>query len=249
MGHKVHPKIHRTPTTYTWDSRWFSQKNYAGHIEQDIAIRDYLMEKCKSAHIDSLSVERGPKNITVIILAAKPGFIIGRSGQGLDELRKHIECKILKMKAKVRLNVREVRQPALSAAIVAQNISSDIERRIPFRRTMKQTIERVMKAGAQGVKIKIGGRLNGAEIARSETLAQGKVPLITMRSDVDYSLVEARTIYGAIGVKVWIYKGERFGQKDKFAESAAEAKNRKGGQNRGRSNRGRRDTRRRPGVK
>lgn len=228
MGHKVHPKIHRTPTTYTWDSRWFSKKNYAEHAEQDIAIREYLMEKCKTAHIDAISVERGPKNMTVTILSAKPGFIIGRSGQGLDEIRKHIECKILKMKGKVKLNVREVRQPALSASVVAQSICSDIERRIPFRRTMKQTIERVMNAGAQGVKVRVSGRLNGADIARPETLAQGKVPLITMRSDVDYALFEARTIYGAIGVKVWIYKGERFGQKDKFAESAAEPKQQRG---------------------
>lgn len=231
MGRKVHPKIHRTPTTYAWDSRWFSKKHYASHAAQDLAIREYVNTACKNAHIDSMSVERGPKNMTVTILAAKPGFIIGRSGQGLDTIRKHIETKILKMQTKVKLNVREVRSPALSAAVVGQTIASDIERRIPFRRIMKQTIERVMKAGGQGVKVRLSGRLNGVDIARQETLAAGKVPLITMRSDVDYALVEAQTLQGKIGVKVWIYKGERFGQKDRFAEAEeapAEPRRRRG---------------------
>jgi small subunit ribosomal protein S3 len=218
MGHKVHPKIHRTPVIYPWDSRWFSGKDYAKCVEQDMHIREYLMKKCKDAHIDSISVGRGPKNVTITILAAKPGFIIGRSGQGLDVLRKHIEKKILQMKLRVKLHVREVHSPALSAPVVSQTIVADVERRMPFRRVMKQSIERVMKAGAKGVKIQLSGRLNGVEIARRETLSQGKIPLITIRSDVDYALFEARTIYGAIGVKVWIYRGEVFGTKDKFDE-------------------------------
>ncbi len=161
--------------------------------------------------------------MTLTILAAKPGFIIGRSGQGLDEMRKYIEKKILKMKLKVKINVREVHSPALSASVVSQTICNDIERRIPFRRVMKQSIERVMKAGAKGVKIQLSGRLNGVEIARRETLSQGKIPLITLRSDVDYALFEANTIYGVIGVKVWIYRGEVFGIKDKFDEKNAPA--------------------------
>ncbi|OGH64506.1 MAG: 30S ribosomal protein S3 [Candidatus Magasanikbacteria bacterium RIFCSPHIGHO2_02_FULL_47_14] len=218
MGHKVHPKIHRTQVIYTWDSRWFSKKKYPQYVEEDLAIRGHLMKVCKEALIDSMSVERGPKNVTVTILASKPGVIIGRSGQGLDGLRKHIEKKILKMASKVTINVREVKNPALSAAIVAQTIVSDIQRRIPFRRVMKQSIERVKKAGALGVKIRLSGRLNGVEIARSEAMTAGKVPLITLRSDVDYYLAEAHTLYGKIGVKVWIYKGEIFGRKDKFNE-------------------------------
>ncbi len=219
MGHKVHPKIHRTQVIYTWDSRWFSQNNYALFAKQDLAIRKYLMKKFKDANIDSMSVERSPKNMTVTILAAKPGFIIGRSGQGLDGVRKHIETKILQMKLKVKLQVKELRSPALSAMVVAQNIVAETEKRVPFRRLMKQTLERVMKAGGLGVKVKMSGRLNGAEIARTESLATGKVPLITLRSDVDYASITAQTLYGAIGVKVWIYHGEVFGRKDKFHDS------------------------------
>lgn len=223
MGHKVHPTIHRTQVIYTWDSKWFGKKNYAEFAEQDIAIRNYIDKKHKDAHIDSVSVERGPKNVTVTIFAAKPGFIIGRGGQGLDVIRQHIEKKILKMKQRVKLNIQEVTSPALSARVVATTIAEDIERRVAFRRTMKQTVERVMVAGAKGVKISLAGRLNGVDIARKETISKGKVPLITLRSDVDYANVKAHTTYGVIGVKVWIYKGEVFGRKDKFSEEAKAA--------------------------
>lgn len=234
MGHKVHPKIHRTQVIYTWDSKWFSKKNYSQFAEQDIKIREFLVKKFKDANIDAISVERGAKDMTITILAAKPGFIIGRGGKGIDEIRKEIERKFLKMSLKVKLNVREVKSPALSAAVVAQTIASDVERRIPFRRVMKQSIDRVMKAGAKGVKIVMSGRLNGVEIARRETLSAGKVPLITLRSDVDYFFVEANTIYGVIGIKVWVYHGEVFGRKDKFA--AAEEGSKKGTQKRDRNN-------------
>lgn len=220
MGHKVHPKIHRTQVIYTWDSRWFTKDNYVEWAKQDIGIRDYLSKKFKDAHIDAVSVERSPKNMTITILAAKPGFIIGRGGKGLDDVRKEIERKFLKMSLKVKLNIKEVSSPNLSAMVVAQTCVGEIERRMPFRRVMKQAIERVMKSGAKGVKIAMAGRLNGVEIARREKLAAGTVPLITLRSDVDYALVEARTIYGKIGVKVWICHGEVFGRKDKFAEVA-----------------------------
>lgn len=219
MGHKVHPTIHRIQVIYTWDSKWFGKgRNYARFAEQDISIRNYIEKKHVEAHIDSIGVERGPKNVTVTIFAAKPGYIIGRGGQGLDEMRQHIEKKILQMKQRVKLNVQEVRSPALSAKIVATTIVSDLERRIAFRRTMKQTVERVMNAGAEGVKLSLAGRLNGVDIARKETISEGKVPLITLRGDVDYALVEAHTTYGKIGVKVWIYKGLVFGRKDKFSE-------------------------------
>lgn len=224
MGHKVHPKIHRTPVIYPWDSRWFSKKNYADYAAQDITTREYLMGKFKDAQIDAISIERGPKNMTITILAAKPGVLIGRSGQGLETIRKYVERHIMQMKSKVRLNVREVRSPSLSSSVVAQMIVADTERRIPFRRLMKQTIERVMKAGAQGIKIRMSGRLNGVEIARTEALSAGKIPLITLRSDVDYTLMEAQTLFGKIGVKVWIYRGEVFGRKDKFAEDAEETR-------------------------
>lgn len=220
MGHKVHPKIHRTQVIYTWDSRWFTKNKYAEFAMQDIQIREYLTGKFADAHIDAISVERGPKNLTITILAGKPGYIIGRGGKGLDDVRKHIEFKILKMGLKVRINVKEVASPALSAMVVAQTIVGDLQRRIPFRRVMKQSIKRVMDAGAQGIKIQLSGRLNGVEIARSEKLSAGTVPLITLRSDVDYGFVEANTMYGKIGVKVWVCHGEVFGRKDKFAIAA-----------------------------
>ena len=216
MGHKVHPRIHRTQVIYTWDSKWFGKKKYAKYSEHDIRIREFLMKKFKDAHIDSIGVERGPKNMTVTILAAKPGFIIGRGGQGLEDLRKYIERNFLQMSLKVKLNIQEVHSPALSAPIIAQTIAADIEKRMPFRRVMKQAIEKVMKAGAKGVKISLAGRLNGVDIARSEKLSAGKVPLITLRSDIDYFAYEANTTYGKIGVKVWVYHGEIFGRKDRF---------------------------------
>ena len=216
MGHKVHPKIHRIPVIYTWDSRWFGKKKYAKFAEQDIRIREFLMKKFKDAHVDSIGVERGPKNMTITILAAKPGFIIGRGGQGLEDLRKQLEKQFLQMSLKIKLNIQEVRSPALSASVIAQTMITDIEKRMPFRRVMKQSIERVMKAGAQGVKVCLSGRLNGVDIARTEKLAAGKVQLITLRSDIDYAQYEALTTYGKIGVKVWVYHGEIFGRKDKF---------------------------------
>ena len=233
MGHKVHPKIHRTQVIYTWDSRWFSKRNYAKCAEQDIRIREFLTKKFKDAHIDAIGIERGPKNMTVTIFAAKPGFIIGRGGAGIEALRKTIERQFLQYLLKVKLNIQEVRSPALSAAVVAQTIASDTERRLPFRRIMKQTIERVMNAGAQGIKITMAGRLNGVEIARTETLSSGKIPLITLRSDVDYALVEAQTTYGKIGIKVWIYRGEIFGRKDRFTETAEAEPARERGRHRG----------------
>ena len=217
MGHKVHPKIYRTGILFPWASRWVSIAKYPHYLEQDIKVREFLNKKFKDAQIDSIFIERSPKNITVTIFAGKPGVIIGRGGAGLETLKKDIERKFLKMSIAVKLNVQEVRSPSLSATIVAQGLAKDIENRIPFRRTMKQTIERVMKAGGQGVKISMSGRLNGAEIARRETLSAVKIPLTTLRSNVDYVHHTAETIYGAIGIKVWIYLGESFVEVDKLA--------------------------------
>jgi len=223
MGHKVHPKIHRTPFIYVWDSKWFAKKEtYPTFLRQEVEIRKLLTVKLKDAGIDAISIERTPKELSVTILAAKPGVIIGRSGQGLELIRKEIEKKILQCKTKVKINVQTVNQPALSAQIVGQSIAAEIERRIPFRRVMKQAMEKVMAAGAQGVKFTLSGRLNGVEIARREVMGSGKMSLITLRSDVDYAIVEANTIFGKIGIKVWIYKGEAFGRRDKFAKKEVE---------------------------
>ena len=221
MGHKVHPKIHRIPFIFPWDSRWFAKReNLAKFLRQEIQIREFLEAKLKEANIDSISIERTPKDLTITILAGKPGVVIGRGGQGLETLRKDIERNILQFKTKVKLNIQPVNQPALSAAIVAQSAVADIEKRIPFRRVMKQSIEKVMAAGAKGIKMSMAGRLNGVEIARREKLAAGKMSLITLRSNVDYAIAEAHTMYGKIGVKVWIYYGESFGRKDKFEKKA-----------------------------
>ncbi len=223
MGHKVHPKIHRTPFIYAWDSKWFAKKEqYPNVIEQEIRIREFLTKKLKEAGIDAISIERTPKEVMVTILAAKPGVIIGRNGEGLEVIRKEIEKKILAFKTKVKLNIQAVAQPALSAQIIGQSMASEIERRIPFRRVMKQAMEKVMTAGAQGVKFAVAGRLNGVEIARREVMGAGKMSLITLRSDVDYAIVEASTIYGKIGIKVWVYKGEAFGRRDKFVKKEVE---------------------------
>jgi len=223
MGHKVHPKIHRIPLIYAWDSKWFAKDaQLPTFLKQEILTREYLAKKLKEAGIDAISIERTPKEAVVNILAAKPGVIIGRSGQELEEIRKYLEKKIFQFKSKVKINVLPLQQPALSAAVVAQNAVAEIEKRFPFRRVMKQAIERVMSAGALGVKIKMAGRLNGVEIARREVLGAGKMSLITIRSDVDYAFVEANTIYGKIGVKVWIYKGESFGRRDKFGAKNTE---------------------------
>ncbi|HAT03714.1 MAG TPA: 30S ribosomal protein S3 [Candidatus Magasanikbacteria bacterium] len=231
MGHKVHPQIHRTGVLFPWSSRWVSKQRYSEYLEQDIKIREYLFIKLKEAHIDSIFIERGPKNVSITIFAAKPGIIIGRGGQGLDDLRKDLERKFLKMSSKVKLHIQEITNPSLSSEVVAQTIIKDIEGRIPFRRIMKQTIERVMKAGAKGIKITLAGRLNGVEIARRETLAKGKIPLITLRSNVDYTQRIAQTIYGVIGVKVWIYKGESFERIDKLAEKSEQIKRKPQNQN------------------
>lgn len=217
MGHKVHPKIHRIPFIFPWDSRWFAKKDQlATFLKQEMQIREFLMKKLREANIDAISIERTPKDLSITILAGKPGVVIGRGGQGLEEIRKEVEKKILQFKTKVKLNIQPVNQPALSASIIAQNAAMEIEKRIPFRRVMKQTIEKVMAAGAKGIKIAMAGRLNGVEIARREKLAAGKMSLITLRSNVDYALAEAHTVYGKIGIKVWIYSGESFGRKDKF---------------------------------
>ncbi len=223
MGHKVHPKIHRTPLIFPWDSRWFARKELLPtFLRQEMAIREYLNKKLRDAELDAISIERSPKEVNITILAGKPGVVIGRSGQGLEVIRKEIERTFLQFKTKVRLHVQAVKNPALSATIVAGNAAREIERRIPFRRVMKQLMQKVMAAGARGVKVTMSGRLNGAEIARTEKLGEGKMSLITLRSNVDYALAEAHTVYGKIGIKIWIYHGESFGLNDKFTKEAQE---------------------------
>ncbi|MFC1613052.1 30S ribosomal protein S3 [Patescibacteria group bacterium] len=216
MGQKVNPKIFRMGIVNTWDSKWFaSKKNYSNFLKQDTKIKKFLKDALKGAAIDKIEIERSQGNIKIIIHSGKPGIVIGRSGAGVEKLKNDIEKKILnKMpeikKVSLEISIQEVKNHSLSANIVLQYVIDDLEKRIPFRRAAKQAISKVEKAGALGVKIIVGGRLNGAEIARSEKFISGKIPLHTLRADIDYSRGAARTIYGAIGVKVWIYKGEVF---------------------------------------
>ena len=213
MGKKINPKIFRISITKDWPSKWFGEgREYSKNLQQDIKLKMFLMKDLREAGIDKIEVERNTNKISVAIYTAKPGLIIGRGGTGVEELKKKIHSKFLKnfKPGDINLNVFEVDRPSLSAQIVVQSIILDIEKRMPFRRVMKQAINRVERAGALGVKLSVSGRLNGAEIARTEKLSSGKVPLHTLRADIDYGRGVARTTFGAIGVKVWIYKGTVF---------------------------------------
>lgn len=219
MGKKVNPKIFRIGVIKTWPSTWFdSGKKYIKNVEQDIGIRRFLIKEYKEAGIDRVNIERNVKHIIINVHTAKPGIIIGRGGTGVEDLKKKLHKKFLSNPAGIRLsdislNIKEVSQPNLSAQIIVQSMTLDIEKRMPFKRVMKQAVSRVERAGALGVKIVVAGRLNGAEIARSEKIVSGKVPLQTLRADIDYARGVASTIYGAIGIKVWVYKGEVFDEK------------------------------------
>ena len=212
MGQKIHPKLFRLATIYTWNSKWFAgRKTYAKFLEEDIKLRRFLEVRLKDASVDDIAIDRDANRITINIRSAKPGFIIGRSGSGIEELKKGIMKKFYAgTRVNVQINVKEVASPALSARIVGQQIATEIEKRMPFRRSMKMSAERVMKAGAKGVKISVGGRLNGADIARLERVTRGSIPLHNLRADVDFARIRANTIWGVIGVKVWVYRGEVF---------------------------------------
>jgi small subunit ribosomal protein S3 len=205
MGQKIHPVGLRLGITRTWDSRWFEKKHYIDWLHEDVAIRKFFNRWMRSAAISKIEIERRANQARVIVNTAKPGIIIGKRGVGIEDIRKNLE----KLTGKnVQVNVMEIKHPELDARLVAQNIVDQLEKRIAFRRAMKQAIMRTMKAGARGVKVQVSGRLGGAEIARTERNADGKVPLHTLRADIDYAHVEAFTTFGRIGVKVWIYRGE-----------------------------------------
>jgi small subunit ribosomal protein S3 len=195
----------RLGITRTWDSRWFEKKHYVDWLHEDVAIRKSFNRWMRSASISKIEIERRANQARVIVNTAKPGIIIGKRGVGIDEIRKNLEALTGKS---VAVNVMEIQHPELDARLVAQNIVDQLEKRIAFRRAMKQAIMRSMRAGARGIKVQVSGRLGGAEIARTEHNADGKVPLHTLRADIDYAQVEAFTTFGRIGVKVWIYRGE-----------------------------------------
>lgn len=219
MGKKVNPKIFRMGITKSWDSIWFeSGKTYIKNVAQDISVRRYFIKEFKEAGVDKVEIIRSINRIQIDLWTAKPGLLIGRGGNGVEELKKKVHDKFLKnfRLSEITLNIKEVSRAGLSAQIAVQSMILDIEKRVPFRKVMKQTLSRVERSGALGVKVVIGGRLNGAEIARTEKLVWGRVPLNTLRADIDYARGAAHTSYGAIGIKVWIYKGEVF-EKEKEA--------------------------------
>ncbi|MCX6813301.1 MAG: 30S ribosomal protein S3 [Candidatus Azambacteria bacterium] len=224
MGNKIHPTNFRLGVIHNWKSRWLNRKLFRYFLEEDLRVREFLTKQYNRMGLGEVEVERSGDNLTVIVNTAKPGLIIGRGGTGLTDLKKKLEeiVKKLRFKGKystgkwdLKLAVNEIKKAESEAKIVAQNIASDLEKRIPFRRSMKSALERVMaQKGVLGVKINLAGRLNGSEMARREWLSKGKVPLQTLRANINYAQEEALTIYGKVGIKVWIYKGEVFSAED-----------------------------------
>jgi len=224
MGKKVNPKILRMGITKTWASVWFeSGEKYIKNVRQDVLVRKFCIREFKEAGIDKVEIVRSINKIEITVATAKPGLIIGRGGNGVEDLKKKLHTKFLKnfRMGEISLNIKEANRPNLSSQILVQSMILDIEKRMPFRKVMKQTIGKAERAGALGVKVVISGRLNGAEIARREKLVFGKVPLQTLRADIDYARGAAHTTYGAIGIKVWIYKGEVFEKETQKGEVIA----------------------------
>ena len=225
MGQKVHPVGIRLGISTDWNAKWYaSKKDFANLLNADIAVREFLRKKLAAANVSRIQIERPTGSANVTIHTARPGVVIGKKGADIEVLRKEV-AKIIGLHVNsVKVNIEEIRKPELDAKLVAESISQQLERRVMFRRAMKRAIQNTMRMGAQGIKIKIGGRLNGAEIARSEMYHEGRVPLHTLRANIDYGTHEALTTYGILGIKVWIYKGEIYDlYKDLESKDAANA--------------------------
>jgi small subunit ribosomal protein S3 len=223
MGHKINPTAFRLGIQQKeWKSRWFSRKNLKDYLEEDFVLRSWLKRKLSKASVESVDITRSGNSISITVKSARPGLIIGRGGKGLEELQHGLKKELDKLykkrgsiakKSAIKLEIEEIKRPELFARLVAQNAVEQIEKRMPFRRVMKQVLEKVSsESGVKGVKIMVSGRLGGAEIARTEQLSKGKIPLQNLRADIDYAHEEAHTTYGVIGVKVWIYKGDIFSE-------------------------------------
>jgi small subunit ribosomal protein S3 len=226
MGQKVNPYGFRLGVTTDWKSRWFEERNYQDCVIEDWEIRDYLMSQLESAAVSRIEIERTRDRLRVDIHTARPGIVIGRRGAEADRLKKKIE-EITGLNNRIQLNIQEIKQPELDAALIAQGICDQLARRVAFRRAMKRSIQTVQKAGALGVRVQCSGRLGGSEMSRKESYREGRVPLHTLRADIDYGFREAKTTFGRIGVKVWIYKGDilpyKISTEDKITREAAMA--------------------------
>jgi small subunit ribosomal protein S3 len=208
MGHKVHPTGIRLGIVKDWTSKWYADsKDYADLLNTDLQVRAYLKKRLSQASVSRIQINRPAKNAHITIHTARPGVVIGKKGEDIDALRRDVSAM---MGIPVHISIEEIRKPELDAQLVAEGIAQQLERRIMFRRAMKRSVQNAMRIGAEGIKVNIAGRLNGAEIARSEWYREGRVPLHTLRADIDYGFAEARTTYGVLGVKVWIFKGEVF---------------------------------------
>jgi small subunit ribosomal protein S3 len=220
MGHKVHPNGFRLGVSRTWNAKWYSDKDYTGLLKEDMAIRRLVGRRLANASVSLVEIERGINHVTVTVHTAKPGIVIGKGGANVESLRQAVGRLTTR---KVKLEIKEIRQPELDAVLVAANIAQQLSRRIAFRKAIKQAVQRTMKAGAKGVKISVSGRLGGAEMARREWEKEGRIPLGTLRADISYGQVLSRTTYGAIGVKVWVYRGDVLPERQTPRESAAGA--------------------------
>jgi small subunit ribosomal protein S3 len=221
MGQKVNPVGFRLGITREWTSKWYaSTKNFPSHVYTDFQVRELLKKKLAEASVSRIQIERAARKVNITIHTARPGIVIGKKGEDIEKLRGQVS-KMMKMPAgDVRINIAEIRKPELDALLVAEGIAQQLERRVMFRRAMKRAVTNTMRIGALGIKVRVAGRLNGAEIARTEQYREGRIPLHTLRADIDYGLAEARTNYGVIGVKVWIFKGEVFNKQDQPPEAA-----------------------------
>lgn len=205
MGQKVHPKGFRVGVLESWESRWFAEKDYASLLHDDLRIRDFIKKRLYHAGISKIEIERAANKAKINIYTARPGIVIGKKGVEIEKLKTDLAQRTAR---EVYLNIHEVRRPDLDGQLVSENVALQLERRVAFRRAMKESVARAIRMGAQGVKVRCSGRLGGAEIARTEWYREGRVPLHTLRADISYGLAEARTTYGIIGVKAWIFRGE-----------------------------------------
>lgn len=226
MGQKVHPTGIRLGISTEWTSTWYADSDcYANFLHEDLKIREYVRKKLSQAAVSRIGIARPAKSIVVTIHTARPGIIIGKKGEDIEKLRRELSQLVNIHVNNVKINIEEIRKPELDANLVAESIAQQLERRVMFRRAMRRSVSNAMRLGAEGIKINVSGRLNGAEIARNEWYREGRVPLHTLRADVDYGTAEAKTTYGILGVKVWIYKGEVF---DLGAKDSSTAKKKSG---------------------